>query len=174
MIEAIACGTPVVAFRCGSVPEVIEDGISGLIVSSIDEAVEAARHVQKLNRLLVRRAFERRFTAEAMARAYLDIYRGLPGAKTGALPIGRTNRLFSEVESNIVFLEQKGREHHSVRFEPDLPANESKISLTCSRRKLPRSRSDTWSAGARNVQQDEPHSVCSSDGRAGLPASVNR
>jgi glycosyltransferase involved in cell wall biosynthesis len=117
MIEAIACGTPVVAFRCGSVTEVIEDGISGLIVSSVDEAVEAVRHIDQLNRLLVRRAFERRFTAEAMARAYLEIYRSLPGAKTGALAIGSTNRLPSEVESKIVFLEQKGPEHRSVRFE---------------------------------------------------------
>ena len=174
MIEAIACGTPVVAFRCGSVPEVIEDGISGLIVSSVDEAVEAVRHIDQLNRLLVRRAFERRFTAEAMARAYLEIYRSLPGAKTGALAMGSTNRLSSEVESKIVFLEQKGPEHRSVRFEQDLPACESKIPLTGSRRKLPRWRSDTGNgAGARDVRQDETQ-FGSQPGRAGLPASVNR
>ena len=85
MIEAMACGTPVIAFRCGSVPEVVEDGVTGFIVSDVEQAVGAARQVDKLNRLLVRRGFERRFTVEAMARAYLDIYRGLPGMRTGAL-----------------------------------------------------------------------------------------
>ena len=81
MIEAMACGTPVIAFRRGSVPEVIEAGVSGFIVESVDEAVAAVQEVSSLNRLLVRRAFERRFTVEAMARAYLDIYRALPGQR---------------------------------------------------------------------------------------------
>lgn len=85
MIEAMACGTPVIAFRQGSVPEVVEDGVSGFIVEDTEQAVSAVRHVDQLNRLLVRRAFERRFTVEAMARAYLEIYRGLPGTRTGAL-----------------------------------------------------------------------------------------
>jgi glycosyltransferase involved in cell wall biosynthesis len=88
MIEAMACGTPVIAFRCGSVSEVIEDGVSGFIAEDMDQAVAAVRQVGALNRLLVRRAFERRFTVEAMARAYLEIYRDLPGAHTGSL----TNR----------------------------------------------------------------------------------
>ena len=74
MIEAMACGTPVIAFRHGSVPEMIEPGVSGFIVESVDEAVAAVKEVGGLNRLLVRRAFDRRFTVEAMARAYLDIY----------------------------------------------------------------------------------------------------
>jgi glycosyltransferase involved in cell wall biosynthesis len=81
MIEAMACGTPVIAFRRGAVPEVIEAGISGFIVGSVDEAVAAVQEVAGLNRLLVRRAFERRFTVEAMTRAYLDIYRDLPGQR---------------------------------------------------------------------------------------------
>jgi hypothetical protein len=82
MIEAMACGTPVIAFRFGSVPEVIEDGVSGLTVGDTQQAVAAVRHVGELNRLLVRRAFERRFTVEAMTRAYLEIYHGLPGTRT--------------------------------------------------------------------------------------------
>lgn len=65
----------------GAVPEVIELGVSGFIVGSVDEAVAAVREAAGLNRLLVRRAFERRFTVEAMARAYLDIYRHLPGQR---------------------------------------------------------------------------------------------
>lgn len=77
MIEAMACGTPVIAFRCGSVPEVIEHGVSGFIVENVEQAAEAVRHVGDLNRLLVRRAFDCRFTAEAMARRYLEIYRDL-------------------------------------------------------------------------------------------------
>ena len=85
MIEAMACGTPIVAFRQGSVPEVMEDGVSGFIVGDVDQAVEAVRHLGDLNRLMVRRVFERRFTVQAMARAYLDIYSGLPGTRTGAL-----------------------------------------------------------------------------------------
>ena len=91
MIEAMACGTPVIAFGCGSVPEVIEDGVSGFIVSDIEQAVEGVRQVDNLNRLLVRRAFERRFTVETMARAYLNIYRGLPGMRLGALAAKAAN-----------------------------------------------------------------------------------
>ena len=83
MIEAMACGTPVIAFRHGSVPEVVEHGVSGFIVNNVEQAVEAVRCVDELNRLKVRCAFERRFTVEAMARAYLEIYRGLRNTRTG-------------------------------------------------------------------------------------------
>ena len=85
MIEAMACGTPVIAFRCGSVPEVVEHGVSGLIVANVDDAVEAVGHLKHLNRLLVRRAFERRFTVQAMAQGYLRIYCGLPGTRSAGL-----------------------------------------------------------------------------------------
>ncbi|MBX6312649.1 MAG: glycosyltransferase family 4 protein [Isosphaeraceae bacterium] len=74
MIEAMACGTPVVAYRNGSVPEVMEDGVTGFIVSSIEEAVEATRRVEQLSRRRVREVFERRFTATRMARDYLAVY----------------------------------------------------------------------------------------------------
>jgi glycosyltransferase involved in cell wall biosynthesis len=74
MIEAISCGTPAVSFRRGSVSEVLEQGVSGLIVESVDEAVEAVRNVGTLDRAAVRGAFERRFTATRMARAYADLY----------------------------------------------------------------------------------------------------
>jgi len=76
MIEAMACGTPVVAYANGSVPEVIEDGLTGFIVRSEDEAVDAARRAVGLNRREVRRRFEHRFSATAMARRYLDLYAG--------------------------------------------------------------------------------------------------
>ena len=67
MIEAMACGTPVIAFNRGSVPEVIEDGVTGLIVEDEAEAGEATSRVQRLSRASVRRSFERRFTAQRMA-----------------------------------------------------------------------------------------------------------
>jgi glycosyltransferase involved in cell wall biosynthesis len=84
MIEAMACGTPVIAFRSGSTPEVIDHGVTGFIVDSIDHAVEAVSQAKALNRADVRRTFERRFTAERMARDYLAIYRGCPGVCTNA------------------------------------------------------------------------------------------
>ncbi len=74
MVEALACGTPVIAFRNGSVPEVLEDGKTGFIVNRVDEAVAAVRKLDLLSRSHCRRVFETRFTAERMARDYLKIY----------------------------------------------------------------------------------------------------
>lgn len=74
MIEAMACGTPVLAFRHGSVPEVIDHGVTGMIVSSMEEAIEAAPRLLALDRRKVRRRFEERFTAERMARDYVELY----------------------------------------------------------------------------------------------------
>jgi glycosyltransferase involved in cell wall biosynthesis len=74
MIESMACGTPVIAFPCGSVPEVIEDGVSGCIVRSIDQAVAALDRVRSMSRRACRDAFERRFSVERMARDYLEAY----------------------------------------------------------------------------------------------------
>ena len=74
MIEAMACGTPVVAWRCGSVPEVVEHGISGFIVDGMDEAVAAVGRLDRLDRRRVRACFDRRFSAEVMARNYLRLY----------------------------------------------------------------------------------------------------
>jgi glycosyltransferase involved in cell wall biosynthesis len=74
MIEAMAVGTPVIAYRNGSVPEVIEDGITGVIVASLDEAVEAVGRVPAMSRVMVRRRFEARFTSARMARSYVAAY----------------------------------------------------------------------------------------------------
>jgi len=74
MIEAMACGTPVIAFRRGSVPEVIDEGRSGVIVSTVDEAVAAIKNGKLVRRKSCRESFERRFTAPRMAREYLAIY----------------------------------------------------------------------------------------------------
>jgi glycosyltransferase involved in cell wall biosynthesis len=77
MIEAMACGTPVIAFRSGSVPEVIEDGVSGFIVETEEEAVQAVKRLSALDRREVRRAFERRFTVRRMAEDYVRHYQKL-------------------------------------------------------------------------------------------------
>ena len=74
MIEAMACGTPVIAWPCGSVPEVIEDGVTGRIVRSEAEAVLAVAEVAGYDRRRIRETFERRFSALTMARNYLSIY----------------------------------------------------------------------------------------------------
>ncbi|MBR0932908.1 glycosyltransferase family 4 protein [Bradyrhizobium jicamae] len=75
MIEAMACGTPVIAYRSGSVPEVIEDGVTGFIVEGEAQAIEAVREAKRLDRAKVRARFEERFSASRMAREYESLYR---------------------------------------------------------------------------------------------------
>jgi len=77
MIEAMACGTPVIAFKAGSVPEVIDDGITGFVVSSEDEAVKAIGRLGELDRYRVRAHFEKRFSAKRMAEEYVRHYQVL-------------------------------------------------------------------------------------------------
>ena len=77
MIEAMACGTPVLAFRCGSVPEIVEDGVTGAIVETMEEAIAALPRVIELDRKKVRQRFEQRFSATRMANDYVGIYRSL-------------------------------------------------------------------------------------------------
>ncbi len=77
MIEALACGTPVVAWRCGSVSEIIEDGKTGFIVDSIDEAVKALEKVINLKRKDCRKTFEEKFTARKMAEEYVLVYHSM-------------------------------------------------------------------------------------------------
>jgi glycosyltransferase involved in cell wall biosynthesis len=81
MIEAMACGTPVIAFNCGSVPEVVDEGVTGYCVDSIDAAVAAAARAFDLDRRRCRERFERRFSAERMARDYLRLYAELIDAR---------------------------------------------------------------------------------------------
>jgi glycosyltransferase involved in cell wall biosynthesis len=77
MIEAMACGTPVLAFRRGSVPEVVDDGVTGRVVDSEEEAIAVLPAILSYDRRSVRRRFEERFTAARMTEEYLGIYRGL-------------------------------------------------------------------------------------------------
>jgi glycosyltransferase involved in cell wall biosynthesis len=77
MIEAMACGTPVIAFRRGSVPEVVDDGVTGFIVETEADAVNAIRRLPELDRRRVRSVFEQRFTAKRMAKDYVHHYQQL-------------------------------------------------------------------------------------------------
>ena len=82
MIEAMACGTPVIAFRQGAVPEVLEEGLTGFVVEGIEAAAEAVRNLDRLYRPSIRSRFEERFSARAMARDYCAIYRRLITERT--------------------------------------------------------------------------------------------
>ena len=77
MIEAMACGTPVIAFKAGSVPEVMEHGVTGFVVNDVESAVEAVRRVPEISREGCRRVFERRFVATRMANDYMELYENL-------------------------------------------------------------------------------------------------
>ena len=81
MIEAMACGTPVIAYRHGSVPEIIDHGVTGFVVENQQQAIEAARSVDRIDRRRCRQVFEQRFAARVMARRYLEVYRELAKAR---------------------------------------------------------------------------------------------
>ena len=83
MIEAMACGTPVIAFRRGSAPEVMDDGATGFVVDNVEEAVQAVARLGEMDRRRCRQVFEERFSVERMTRDYLAAYRGLVENATG-------------------------------------------------------------------------------------------
>src|SRR5258708_28226268 len=83
---AMAGGTPVVAFKAGSVTEIIDNGVSGFVVKTIEQAVEAVSRLETIDRAKVRATFEKRFTVEQMALGYLDIYQSLPGVRKELAP----------------------------------------------------------------------------------------
>jgi glycosyltransferase involved in cell wall biosynthesis len=102
MIEAMACGTPILAFAQGSVPEIIEDGVTGRIVSSVEEAVQALPQVLALDRRAVRERFEQRFSSTRMARDYVRLYRRMMRARrqeTHAPP--KATRLVAPAPGNV-------------------------------------------------------------------------
>ncbi len=90
MIEAMACGTPVLAFRCGSVPEIVENGVTGAVVETMEEAIAALPRVIALDRKKVRQRFEQRFSATRMATDYLGVYHALAASAKSADGATRT------------------------------------------------------------------------------------
>jgi glycosyltransferase involved in cell wall biosynthesis len=87
MIEAMACGTPVIAYPFGSVPEVIKDGVSGYIVPDLQSAVDAVQKLDRLDRKKIRKHFEQHFTASRMAQDYLRIYERVASRKKAPLSV---------------------------------------------------------------------------------------
>ena len=117
MIEAMACGTPVIAFRRGSVAEVIDDGVTGFIVDGIEESLQALDKVQDFDRERCRKVFEERFSAARMAGDYLKIYERLIEAK------GRTRprRLGEAAKRSDLALRTNGEAAgHADSFQTDL------------------------------------------------------
>jgi glycosyltransferase involved in cell wall biosynthesis len=96
MIEAMACGTPVIAFRRGSIPEVVDESKSGFIVDNVEEAVAAIKNIHQLDRRLCRQTFEQRFSALRMARDYLGIYEKLVENKTDVKAMARSRAASQE------------------------------------------------------------------------------
>ena len=88
MIEAMACGTPVIAFRCGSTPEIIEDGATGFLVDTMEQAIAAAGRAHLLDREAIRARFDLRFSSIAMARRYVEVYGDLIAARRQNLGAG--------------------------------------------------------------------------------------
>ena len=102
MIEAIACGTPVLPFGCGSVPEIVEDGITGAIVHSLEEAIAVLPRVMALDRRKIRRRFEQRFEVGRMARDYIDLYGELLASSKA------TERALENIESLPLAVDTEG------------------------------------------------------------------
>ena len=82
MIESMACGTPTIAFNCGSVPEVLNHGVSGFIVNNMPDAVKAVAEVSTLSRAACRHEFDSRFTSSRMARDYVKLYEAMLSTKS--------------------------------------------------------------------------------------------
>jgi glycosyltransferase involved in cell wall biosynthesis len=95
MVEAMACGLPIVAYPFGSVPEIIEDGVNGFLVDGVTSAVKAVKAISAIDRDVCRRRFEERFTSKRMAREYLTIYDRIVerSAETSAISNGELNWL---------------------------------------------------------------------------------
>ena len=96
MIEAMACGTPVLAFRCGSVPEIVDEGVSGMIVETMEEAIAAVPRLLTMDRRTVRKQFELRFSSARMANEYVHLYRRM-------LHRVRTDKIETEITESPAF-----------------------------------------------------------------------
>lgn len=113
LIEAFACGTPVVAYRRGSIPEIIDHGVTGFICETVDEMVDAVGQVSLIDRKQCRASFDERFTADRMARDYVALYERLlledgAGQAAQSLQFGQSNHQAFMTQSNNVF----GRGRH--------------------------------------------------------------
>ncbi len=117
MIEAMACGTPVIAFRRGSAPEVIDAGVSGYLVEDVPQAIAAVKRIPELDRARVREAFERRFDIGRVAREYVQIYRSLANAEEAHRREPRRNGF----TQSLVPRPQRGHQPILVQLEAGAP-----------------------------------------------------
>jgi glycosyltransferase involved in cell wall biosynthesis len=101
MIEAMACGTPTLAFRCGSVPEIMTP-LAGIIVETMDEAVSSVERLVAMDRLAVRRAFEARFTASRMAQDYVSLYKSIATVRETAQSDAALSLPQSQAEEHLI------------------------------------------------------------------------
>lgn len=104
MIESMACGTPVIAFRNGSVDEVMQDGVSGFIVESVEEALAAAGRTDQIDRAGCRRYFEQTFTVQRMVDGYLKVYQRLmrvPASRKSGVRAARTSSAAGDASLNL-------------------------------------------------------------------------
>lgn len=127
MIEAMACGTPVIAMRCGSVAEVIDDGVTGFVVDDETVAAGAAQQLERLDRSRIRSVFEQRFTVRRMAEDYTRLYQRLTYGRTEASHL----RLLSDPLSTGLF-SQRGFHHARANGSAgaaaaDLPPPDSRV-----------------------------------------------
>jgi glycosyltransferase involved in cell wall biosynthesis len=99
MIEAMACGLPIIAYPRGSVPEIVEDQISGFLVHDIDSALRAVDRLAQIDRRVCRRQFEQRFTAKRMAQDYLTIFQGVAKPQTKAMALADGELSWMNLES---------------------------------------------------------------------------
>jgi glycosyltransferase involved in cell wall biosynthesis len=109
MIESMSCGTPVLGFNVGSTPEIIDEGVTGCVVESVEQAIDALPKLLRLDRRGVRRRFEERFSAARMANDYLEVYRRLIGNvdEPGAHPD-------LALDLNVIPINKpNGRDHHA-------------------------------------------------------------
>jgi len=109
MIEALACGTPVIAYRHGSVPEVLEEGVTGFLVDNIQQAVHAVERIPSLSRAQCRQIFEQRFSVERMASDYLAVYRKL-------MDRGANGLNMQQRQDNAVFSRDGRKEENRARY----------------------------------------------------------
>jgi glycosyltransferase involved in cell wall biosynthesis len=113
LIEAMACGTPVIAYRHGSVPEIVRDGVNGFIVDDLDAAVEAVSRVISIDRAECRAMFEARFTARRMAADYVELYSALIERRASSGPAGR-DPVLPRLAPSVPMVENRSGERPTV------------------------------------------------------------
>jgi glycosyltransferase involved in cell wall biosynthesis len=130
VIEALACGTPVIAWPCGSVPELIDDGVTGYIVDNVEAAARAVAALDRVSRTRCRQAFESRFTASRMARDYVRIYERTIRRRLGRfddMGRGRSGHVADMAHGRVTppperVAEQSPADHTKVSWPPESPS----------------------------------------------------